>query len=39
MFDDKILDSTSMDASYMDNNVFDILSLRSRENYASNELA
>jgi hypothetical protein len=39
LFDAKILDSTSMAAYCMDNNVVDILSLRRRENSASNASA
>jgi hypothetical protein len=35
----KILDSTSMDYSCMDNSVFDLLSLRRREKSTSNALA
>jgi hypothetical protein len=39
LYDAKILDSTSLVASCMDNNVVELLSLRRRENSASNELA
>jgi hypothetical protein len=37
--DAKMLDSTSMVSSCMDNKVVDLLSLNIRENYASNSLA